>query len=476
MAILQALFSFIAKSAGRVLNAIFGWAVIALFGKTTPKQQVLLSGLVGLAALWPLLLVGVFFPKLAALVLAFVPMTKKIPSGIIRAVWIVLAAAVPIIVGLVVASKAPPATPPEPAFKRWLRGFPITLGLSCAFFLMFITVPVLRVLSIVRGRKDEHVPCTAEDRAYNHIASDIDLVLRRHHLDARRSEPSWWLAGPSNVLRKLGGKALRGFMPAHLAYWTGPELEVAFYPSDILIRGKKSLTAHTHGLLAEALARGPGLQTTDPQAQEIERQIHRVWHLYDENPHYHLHSRALGSRVHALALALSHINIEYEDWQVLYRELAQLARTLEGEQQLLDPESTEEAMKHEPIDRPLALSSTGELINQLVKQTSELVKTEVALARAEIKEDIRNEVKMASGLGVAAVCALCTLNMLLVAVAMALATRIAPWASALIVAAVVLAVGTVAGIVGWAKRVRAPMEKTQKTLKEDLQWARERIS
>jgi hypothetical protein len=47
MALIQALFAFIGKSAGKILSAVFGWAVIALFGQTSPKQHTLLSGLVG---------------------------------------------------------------------------------------------------------------------------------------------------------------------------------------------------------------------------------------------------------------------------------------------------------------------------------------------------------------------------------------------------------------------------------------------
>src|SRR2546423_7031445 len=106
MALLQAILSFIGRSAGKILNAIFGWAVVALFGRTSPKQQILLSGLVGMAAAWPLLLLGVAFPKLAALILAFVPLSDQAPSWIVRLVWLALALLVPIVVGIAVAAKS----------------------------------------------------------------------------------------------------------------------------------------------------------------------------------------------------------------------------------------------------------------------------------------------------------------------------------------------------------------------------------
>jgi hypothetical protein len=39
VAILQALIGYLARSAGKALNAIFGWAVLALFGSVSPKEQ-----------------------------------------------------------------------------------------------------------------------------------------------------------------------------------------------------------------------------------------------------------------------------------------------------------------------------------------------------------------------------------------------------------------------------------------------------
>src|SRR4030095_15323033 len=110
MAILQALFAFIGRSAGKILNAIFGWAVRALFGRTSGTQQALLTGILALAALWPLLLVGVAAPRAGALILAFVPIPESVPEWTIRAVWIALVVVVPAIVGVALANKRPPGT------------------------------------------------------------------------------------------------------------------------------------------------------------------------------------------------------------------------------------------------------------------------------------------------------------------------------------------------------------------------------
>ncbi len=121
---------------------------------------------------------------------------------------------------------------------------------------------------------------------------------------------------------------------------------------------------------------------------------------------------------------------------------------------------------------------TRDIVTELARKASLLVKKEVELAKAEVKADIRTEIKMASGLGVAGVCALLTVQLLLTAVVLALMQGgvLPGWAAALVVAAVVLAVGTGVGLWGWARRVRKPLDTSRHSLQEDVRWAKERIA
>jgi hypothetical protein len=125
---------------------------------------------------------------------------------------------------------------------------------------------------------------------------------------------------------------------------------------------------------------------------------------------------------------------------------------------------------------PLDQTPTQELLNRLVQQSKELVQAEVALARAELRADVRREARMVGGLSVAAVCGLCMLNLLLVALALGIGESVPPWAGALLVAAGVLVLGTLFGLVGWALRAKQPLQRTLKTLKEDVRWAKQRIA
>ncbi len=119
-----------------------------------------------------------------------------------------------------------------------------------------------------------------------------------------------------------------------------------------------------------------------------------------------------------------------------------------------------------------------DLVAELAGTGRQLARKELELARTEAKLDLRAEVQMAGGLGVAGVCALLVVQLLLVAVVLALMEGgvLPGWASALVVAAVVLAVGTAAGLWGWARRVRKPLETTRRSVRDNVRWAKEQVA
>jgi hypothetical protein len=122
--------------------------------------------------------------------------------------------------------------------------------------------------------------------------------------------------------------------------------------------------------------------------------------------------------------------------------------------------------------------STRELVTEVARKASALARKEVELAKAEVKADLRAEVRMASGLGVAGLCGILTLQLLLTAVVLALMEGgvLPGWAAALLVGAVVLAIGTGVGLWGWARRVRDPLHTTRRSIQENVRWAKEQIA
>jgi len=477
MAALQALLAAISRSAGKILNAIFGWAVRALFGQTSAKDQTFLSIVVGAAVAWPILIVGIIIPKTAALMLAFVPLPHWIPSWIVRVVWLSLAAIVPVVVGIAVAAKAPPPPKHEPVIKRILRGFPITIGLAAAFLIMFVSVPIMRLSAIVRGRKTANIPLITDAAVYHDVARKICEVLNRHGFDFRRGKPGWWVSAPTRILLWFGGDAFRGYVPEHLEYFETDEIELSMYPSGVLLRGKPRRLTWAHGLIAETVAHTDALQTTTPDSQKLERRLREIWHRYDQGAKTAAESKRLFGVLEDVTRELGELDVEFDDWQVLYRQILQVGRAISGERQLMDQEASEGGIMSEqnPVGVPSELG-TGELVKQIGARAEVLLHKQIELAKVELKHDLKKEATAVGGLGVSAVLAIISVTLLLVTGALALSLVLPAWAAGLIVSGVVIVATLIVAMISWKKRISTPMARTRETLTEDVRWAKERLT
>ena len=120
-------------------------------------------------------------------------------------------------------------------------------------------------------------------------------------------------------------------------------------------------------------------------------------------------------------------------------------------------------------------ASTGDLFKRLSQQTSELVRKEVDLAKAELTEKGKTAGKgagMFGGAGLFGLTAFLALTACLIAV---LSTAMQVWLAALIVTVVYAAVAGVLALIGRRKLKEATPpapEQTIETLKEDVQWAK----
>lgn len=90
----------------------------------------------------------------------------------------------------------------------------------------------------------------------------------------------------------------------------------------------------------------------------------------------------------------------------------------------------------------------GRLIAQATEQSSQLIRDEIRLAQAETTEKLKHAGVGVASLGGAGVLALYGFGLLLTAAVAGLATAIPVWASALVVAAVVLVAAGIAALVG----------------------------
>jgi len=122
-----------------------------------------------------------------------------------------------------------------------------------------------------------------------------------------------------------------------------------------------------------------------------------------------------------------------------------------------------------------ASESTAELVKDLSREVSDLVRQEIALARAEMMEKGRKAGRGAGMLSGAAVLGLAAVGGSMATLILLLDLVMPAWLAALIVTAVYAAAAAVLGLRGKTEISEAgppTPERTVESVKEDVQWAK----
>ena len=117
----------------------------------------------------------------------------------------------------------------------------------------------------------------------------------------------------------------------------------------------------------------------------------------------------------------------------------------------------------------------GQLVSDASRDMSELVRYEIALAKAEVQQDVKRGVAAGGMFGGAVVMVLYATVALLIAAGLALAEVLPGWLAFLIVALVFLLLAAVLAVIGRAqiKRIKPP-ERTIRSTKETIAVVRNR--
>ena len=129
-----------------------------------------------------------------------------------------------------------------------------------------------------------------------------------------------------------------------------------------------------------------------------------------------------------------------------------------------------------PETPPLHSAPTLDLLRQVLRTGTQLVEKDIELARAELKVDLRAQLRMVGRIAAAVLLVLLAINLILVAVVLALARVMPGWLAALVVVVLLLAGAAALGWAAWRGRSGAPLAATRKKVKEDLEWAKERLT
>jgi uncharacterized membrane protein YqjE len=121
--------------------------------------------------------------------------------------------------------------------------------------------------------------------------------------------------------------------------------------------------------------------------------------------------------------------------------------------------------------------SMGEILQDIIADVQEIVRSEFRLAKAEVQQETAKVARSGIPLIVGLLLGLYALGFILLAAVHALSIVVAAWLAALIVGFVVGVVSLILINVGRnrLKGVKVVPEKTIGTVKENVQWARNQI-
>ena len=313
MAIIASLFALLGRFAGRVVNALLGWATLLLFGRVEARKQTILGFIAVGSLAWVAATVGIFVPDVGTFLVAAVPRPDFIDEGLVRLGMLGAVVAIPLAVGITGVWMVEARSRPTGAelVKAVLRGYPFTALLAAMIAFLGIVAGVRKVRSLSRRWTDAHVPIVVKPGAYDRVVSELDDVLVRSGIDARRRPAPNVLLLPARLLDRVAGRTLGNMVPDRLMLLVGPGIEILVYPSDIAISGERTAVARSRAAIASRLTRAPAWMTISAEAQAIEDEIEAVAHM-------------TGSADPSDALAridrqLASIVLPFDEWETLYR-------------------------------------------------------------------------------------------------------------------------------------------------------------
>lgn len=321
MVLIAPLIAFLGRQVGRLVQMIFGWATVLLFGRVPQSKQLLLAVVTLGSLAWVVALVGVIVPDVGAFLLAAIPRPDFIAEGWIRVVMLVLAIVLPLGVGaaglMLMDESDRPAGIGGKAVQV-LRGYPYAAVLALVILFLAVVAPVFKVRAIVKRWEDAHIPIVVKPGGYEQVAGELEAAVDAAGLELTRVRAPRVLELPSRLLALVGGESVRRLVPDRLVMLKASALEVTIHPSDVAVVGSKEGVARARAAVADRLTKTEAYLTSTKEAQEVEDAI-RALH----DPAASVDVRAT---LKAIDARLARLVVPYEEWEVLYRQRLQTER------------------------------------------------------------------------------------------------------------------------------------------------------
>jgi hypothetical protein len=320
--IVTALLALLGRSSLRLLNMVFGWAIVLFFGKLPENRQVYLSVMAFGSVLWLLVLLGLPFPAVGVLLLTFVPLPKWVESSWVRAAMLVTALLVPLGVGAVSLRLRSTRNAPVGAARTSavLLGFPYTLGMAAALLLMTLFAPILRLRAFRRRWATQHVSMSVAASEYQAIVAEIRAALQERGWAVECGPASWMLRLPARVISLCAGTAVESLIQSHLMAVSTDRFEVVLHPADLVVTGRPTEVTRVRIALTERLAFSKAYMTWSARGNAFEDRLAALWRDVQQAGPGRPSSDGAPAALRKLDQDLETSDLPFGEWEVLYRK------------------------------------------------------------------------------------------------------------------------------------------------------------
>jgi hypothetical protein len=316
-----ALFAFVGRQVGRLIQLAFNWATLVLFGHVSKDKELFLSIMALLALVWPVAVAGVALPSVATFLFGFVTVPDWMDVWV-RLGMLALALLAPLGVGFL-AIKLRDERPQGLGYVRALfAGYPNAFALAVVLLWLMVITPLMKLVAMAHRHESAHIPVAVKPGGYDTVVDDLRAALERAGLPLLHTFAPWPLTLPGRVLALVGGAGVKSLVPQHLSQLRSPDLVMTIHPMDLSLAGKRRALARARAALVRELTFTQAYQTWTKEAHEIEDA---------------LEAAASGrGDIGPIATRLNEIDIPIEEWEILYRMLLQVrlrrARVVGGDE------------------------------------------------------------------------------------------------------------------------------------------------
>ena len=314
MATLTFLLSFLARKANNIVQALFGWCITALFGKLPRRAMTMVTIALILSIAWPIFVIGLAWPHVASWAIALAPLHRWAGANAMRIVWAVIAVGAPLVVGTLVFHASPHRG--CSAWRAALHGYPIALGFFVAFVVVVVTVPLVKLASIMRGWSDEHIYVQPHDDAYDRVFRELGEACARAGLVPEITDAPLHMVLATRVMQRAARGAVSTLSTPALRRITAEGAQLYLYPADLLVRGNAKLIARIRAMLSRTSLDADAYLVASEPAQRIQDELSRLSaHVRDgqHGPVPGLFAR----RLREVFREMIHADIPFDEWITL---------------------------------------------------------------------------------------------------------------------------------------------------------------